>query len=140
RSPSMIELAGTLDSSSGAVAVSPPTEKRTRVRWPLFAVAAAAVAAAAIITVVMLRERDFDHQAAAAAATASPSATAPAPSVATTVRAVEPAPSPAPPAPVALGRLQVKSVPSPAEVYIAGKLQGETPLELSLPPGHVSVS
>jgi len=131
KTPSLIELAGTLDSSSGAVAVpSPTTMKRlpSRSKWPLFALLAAGVVAAGVVTFLVL-QRDKPSP---------PAASAPSAGIASA--AVTPSQPPHSPAPVeAVGQLQIKSVPANAAVTIDGKPSGLTPIEVTLKPGRYKV-
>jgi len=131
KTPSMIELAGTLDSSSGAVAVARPTTMK-RVpsgRKPLFALLAAAVVAAGAVTFFVLRKDK------------PPAPAASAPSAGVASAAVVPSQPPLPqPAPVeAVGLLHIKSVPANAMVSIDGQLKGPTPIEITLKAGRYKV-
>jgi eukaryotic-like serine/threonine-protein kinase len=133
KTPSMIELAGTLDSSSGAVAISPPTMKRkgpVRTKWPLFVLLAAVVAGAAVVTVFVMKKPELTLPVAAKVATVTP-----APEAGPTPKHAE---KPAAPA-VAVGGLQVKSIPSGAMVSIDGIDKGPTPIEITLSPGRYKV-
>jgi serine/threonine-protein kinase len=136
KTPSMIELAGTLDSSSGAVAVSPPsTMKRKppgRTKWPLFVLLAAVVAGAAVVTVVVMKKPELQLPVAANATT---------PVVPTPEAGPPPKQPPklSTPPVVAVGGLQVKSIPSGAMVSIDGVDKGPTPIEITLQPGRYKV-
>ncbi|MBA3392012.1 MAG: serine/threonine protein kinase [Deltaproteobacteria bacterium] len=141
KTPSMLELAGTLDSSSG-VAVALPTEKRVRRRWPVYVAGVGLAAAAAITAVVLMNQQGKP------AATASAAPTAPA-QAAITASAAAPATTTAPNAPTAaasadatlaaVGILQVKSVPTGAAVTIDGNPVGVTPIEITLSPRRYQV-
>jgi len=138
KTPSMIELAGTLDSSSGAVAVSPTTMKRKapgRTKWPLFVLLAAVVAGAAVVTVVVMKKPELQLPVAAKATTPSP-----APEAGSAASRPPPKQTPKHTTPaVAVGGLQVKSIPSGAMVSIDGVDKGPTPIEITLEPGRYKV-
>ena len=131
KTPSMIELAGTLDSSSGAVAVAPPTTMKRkpgkRAKWPLFVLLAAVVAGAGVVTMIVMNKQ--------------PEAAKPPTTIANNVASAAPQ-QPAPPSrvpQVAVGQLQIKSVPSGAMVSIDGQDKGPTPIEITLNPGRYKV-
>ena len=131
KTPSLIELAGTLDSSSGAVAVSPPTTMKGRIgqksRWPLFVLLAALVAGAGVVTFIAMQKDTPATAPAASVASAAPLAT------------VTP-PLQAPPPPVvATGKLQIRSVPVGAKVTIDDVERGITPVEITLEAGRHKV-
>jgi serine/threonine-protein kinase len=131
KTPSLIELAGTLDSSSGAVAISPPTTiKRVPRKWPLYALLALGVAAAGVITLVVMQNKSEPAKPQVAAQTPSGSA----PSLSVTA----PAGSAVVAAP-AVGFLQIKSVPPGATVFVDGNERGKTPIEITLEPRRYKV-
>jgi serine/threonine protein kinase len=123
KTPSLLELAGTLDSSSGAVAVSPPTEKRVPKKWPLFAIGAAVVAAAGVVGFLAMNR---------ASSSEAPRPEPARPSIA-------PINSPAPSPSVTVGQMQIRSVPAGASVFINDEERGLTPVEITLSPGRYKV-
>ncbi|HLL24770.1 MAG TPA: PEGA domain-containing protein, partial [Kofleriaceae bacterium] len=122
KTASMIELAGTLDSSSGAVAVPPPTLRLAHKKWPLVIVLAAAVACAGVVTFIVVPKD-----------TPAPASAVPMPAVVSPGSA-----TPSVPAHVA-GRLHVRTVPAGAMVSIDGQDKGTTPIEITLAPGRYNV-
>jgi hypothetical protein len=134
KTPSLIELAGTLDSSSGQVAVPAPTTMKGRLgaksKWPLFVLLAALVAGAGTVTFIAMQKDGEPPPAPAAApnvASAAPRAT------------VTPVEENKPPPVVATGKLQIKSVPLGARVTIDDIDRGITPVEVTLEVGRHTV-
>jgi serine/threonine-protein kinase len=138
KTPSMLELAGTIDSSSGKLAVPAPSTLRgargkAKARWPLFVVLAAAVVGAGVVTFLALQSDKGANTNTVAAGSAS-----------------EPSPPPQPagsaqqtlpqtPSTPAVGQLQIKTVPTGALVSINGQPRGTTPIEITLEPGRYKV-
>ncbi|HEU0031754.1 MAG TPA: serine/threonine-protein kinase [Kofleriaceae bacterium] len=119
RTPSQIELAGTLDSGFAVPRVLPTMNQPGRAKWPFIAGSVALVAGAAIAAVLLMNRGDHDRAAAAPIpAQTQPSHTAP-----------PPAPAPA------TGILEVATTPKGATITIDDVDQGTTPLSVTLPPG-----
>ena len=112
RSPSQIELAGTLDSGMGISAVS---VARPGARWPWIAMVVALLAGAAATAGVLMSQRGPAEPAGAGAPAAGSAA--------------------APFTPPATGLLEIKTTPPGARVMIDGKPEGTTPLVITLLPG-----
>jgi eukaryotic-like serine/threonine-protein kinase len=125
RSPSQIELAGTLDSGF-AHATAAPTTRRSGRNVAIAAVAFTLAAAGTAAVLVMTKDQQPSPAAAAAPAPTTP----PRP---------EAAPAPAP-EPVAItGTLEVKSMPSGAAVLVDNRPAGTTPVVITLGVGRHSV-
>ena len=126
RTPSMIELAGTLASGIALPASKPATPLPAKVR-PWLAVGAATLLGIAVATVVIVKQQDR------APASTPPAAVTPAPSPprAATVAPIASAPAAAPDA----GLLDVKSNPPGASVTIDGSRIGTAPISVTLRPG-----
>lgn len=121
RTPSMIELAGTLDSGM-AIPVSNPVKalpSRSKKRSAGIAIAAAALVGFGATAVVL----------ATRGSSSTPSDPAGAPRPAATVETISPPPA------ATTGVLDVKSSPAGASVTIDGKNAGTTPLSATLAPG-----
>ncbi|MDQ3336382.1 MAG: protein kinase [Myxococcota bacterium] len=135
KTPSLIELAGTLDSSSGAVAISPPTTMKGRIgekkKWPLFAVLAALVVAAGTVMFVALQNNEPKP---ATTPTAAPIANTASASPIETGSSAQKSLSV-----VATGKLQIRSMPPGAKVTIDGIDRGLTPTESTLEVGRHKV-
>jgi hypothetical protein len=136
KTPSLIELAGTLDSSSGQVAVPAPSTMKGRIgaksKWPLFVLLAALVAGAGAVTFIAMQKDDTTRPVAAPPAGSQNVASA-APRATVTPVEVPPAPV------VATGKLQIKSVPLGAKVWIDDIDRGITPVEVTLEVGRHKV-
>ena len=138
KTPSMIELAGTLDSSSGQVAVLPQPRLQASRRglgkkWPLYVVLASAVAAGGVLTFLTLQPAD--EPAPIAAPTAAPAT--PVEPAGAAGPSVQPIPEPT--ATVTTGLLHVTSVPVGATVWVDGVEKGKSPLQITLAPGPYKV-
>jgi serine/threonine-protein kinase len=125
RTPSMIELAGTL-ASGIALPASKPVKPMPSKSRPWLAVGAAMLVGIATATVMIMKQQGN------APASAPPAAATPAPSAAK-VEASSPSPSPA--AAPSTGLLDVKTNPPGASVTIDGGRIGTAPISVTLRPG-----
>jgi serine/threonine protein kinase len=124
RTPSMIELAGTLDSGPRIATELPTIEgHRGHRRWPWLAVAAAGIVGVATAGVIVMLQQD----APAAAGTTNPP-----PKIEPSVKPLEAA---RPPPQVTTGTLEIKSNPVGASVLIDNTPMGKTPIIVTLPKG-----
>jgi len=131
RTPSMVELAGTLASGIAIPASKPVPPKPAKSR-PWLAVGAATLVGIATATVVIVKLQG------SAPASAPPAAATPAPSTpsAAKVEPISPAPAPAPAPAPETGLLDVKSSPPGASVTIDGNRIGTAPISVTLRPGQ----
>ncbi len=135
RSPSMVELAQTMDSGMVAVAMPP---KQASKRGLIVAIAAVVVVAAIVVVIATRPSSPASAVAAVGSAAVAPavgSAAGPAAVVAVGSAAV------APVKPPTTGKLFVKSLPDHATVSIDRQVVGTAPIELTIPVGkhHVRV-
>jgi len=128
RTPSMIELAGTLDSGM-AIPLTKPAKPRPSTARPWLAVGAATLVGIATATVVIVTQQGK------APASAPPTAVTPATSPGSAVKVEPIAPAPAPAAAPETGLLDVKSTPPGASVTIDGNRIGTAPISVTLRPG-----